>query len=129
MHSFGAGLGNIGTGFRQGERTACGPMLKLPFRCPLLSLPEAAAPEQTAVSVIYLSSAEVQIPATFSNDSILVLLSPLSCQGRYCVGPGTSMAAVTPRLLANATHGTAAPHGACPGSGRCGLSLELLVGA
>jgi hypothetical protein len=51
-------------------------MLKLPFRCPLLSLPEEAAPEQTAVSIIYLSSAEVQIPATFSNDSILVLLSP-----------------------------------------------------
>ena len=52
-------------------------MLKLPFRCPLLSLPEAAASEQTAVSIIYLSNAEVQIPATFSNDSILVLLFPL----------------------------------------------------
>jgi hypothetical protein len=39
------------------------------------------------------------------------------------------MAAVTPRVLMNATHGTAAPHGANPGSGHCGFSLELLVGA
>jgi hypothetical protein len=67
-------------------------MLKLPFRCPLLSLPEVAAPEQTAVSIIYLLSAEVQIPATFSNNSILVMLPPCPVKG----GPGASMAAVTP---------------------------------